>query len=115
MRCFSFANLSHFFAESFFPCGERYITREPSLFTLRIAFATGSGCNTMPGPPPKGRSSTRECLSSEKYIQNLTQDLYDANEIEIRGTPTYIINQTKLEGVITQDFWNEIILEKLKQ
>ncbi|OGS41603.1 MAG: hypothetical protein A2506_08330 [Elusimicrobia bacterium RIFOXYD12_FULL_66_9] len=38
----------------------------PSLRTLSTALASGSGIMTMPGPPPKGRSSTLRCLSSEK-------------------------------------------------
>lgn len=55
-----------------------------------------------------------ECLSSAKHQKEIDQDLYDGALLNVRGTPTYIINNTKLEGVVPKDFWDKIILEKLK-
>ena len=56
-----------------------------------------------------------DCLSSEKYKSAIEKDLYDSAMFNVRGTPTYFINQTKLEGVIPKDYWDKIILENLKK
>ncbi len=59
-------------------------------------------------------SQFANCLNSKKYAPGIRQDLIDSNIFGIRGTPTYIINKTKIEGVPTNEFWSKIILEKLK-
>jgi len=55
-----------------------------------------------------------KCVSSKKYQQNIKQDMLDAVDIGIRGTPTYIVNGEIVEGIIGLDIWNNLILEHLK-
>lgn len=54
------------------------------------------------------------CLSSEKYKNNIDQDLLDGVDSGLRGTPTYIINGYKVEGAVSRDDWDKIILQFLK-
>lgn len=54
------------------------------------------------------------CVNSKKYQSAIDQDLLDAVTLEIRGTPTYIVNQRKLEGVIPENVWDEIIIDELQ-
>jgi protein-disulfide isomerase len=55
-----------------------------------------------------------DCLETEKYRDYIEKDIIDAARLEIRGTPTYIVNQIKLEGAVTEEIWSEIILELIK-
>lgn len=54
------------------------------------------------------------CLDSKKYQKNIDQDIIDSANLGIRGTPTYFINQTKIEGVVTKEFFDKIISEQIK-
>ncbi len=53
------------------------------------------------------------CLSSKKYLRNVQQDLQDGIDLGVRGTPTYFVNDVKVEGVITEDQWNTLLLGQL--
>lgn len=55
------------------------------------------------------------CLDSKKYQNNIDQDLIDAANLGIRGTPTYFINQTKVEGATTKENFDKIILENMQK
>lgn len=55
------------------------------------------------------------CLDSKKYQSNIDQDLLDAATLGIRGTPTYFINKTKVEGAATKEFFDKIILENMQK
>ena len=55
-----------------------------------------------------------ECLNTQKYTQAIEQDLFDGIDVGVRGTPTYIVNDIKIEGVIYKETWDEIILEQLQ-
>lgn len=57
----------------------------------------------------------KTCLDSKKYQSNIDQDLKDAADLGIRGTPTYFINTKKIEGVATTDFFEKIILEQIQK
>ena len=55
------------------------------------------------------------CLDSKKYQNNIDQDIIDSIDLGIRGTPTYFVNKTKIEGVITKDLFEKIILEQMRK
>lgn len=54
------------------------------------------------------------CVSSKKYQQNIEQDMRDAIDMSVRGTPTYIINGQVVEGIVRLEIWNNLILGQLK-
>src|SRR5699024_12080436 len=68
------------------PCGVKYTTKASSptrAFALASALANGSTFITMPGPPPKGRSSTVPCLSVVKS-RGLTRSEEHTSELQSR-------------------------------
>ncbi|PIY93132.1 MAG: hypothetical protein COY69_03205 [Candidatus Magasanikbacteria bacterium CG_4_10_14_0_8_um_filter_32_14] len=55
------------------------------------------------------------CVKSQKYVDNIERDLTDAVSIGLRGTPTYIINGEIVEGNITADEWDKLIIKNLNK
>ncbi len=53
------------------------------------------------------------CFSKGTHDKKIEEDLEDAVTLNLRGTPTYIINGDIIEGGIPHDTWNEIILKHL--
>jgi len=53
------------------------------------------------------------CYTSQRYLTNIQQDIEDAIDVGVRGTPTILINEEVVEGVSTQDDWNARILSHL--
>lgn len=49
------------------------------------------------------------CLETQKYSNEVSQDLSDGYDAEVRATPTFFINGQKIEGVIPYDNWLELI------
>lgn len=54
------------------------------------------------------------CLENKQYQKIIDQDLRDALIMGVNGTPTYFINGQKIEGVLTVEEWDQIILKFLK-
>ncbi|KKW42593.1 MAG: DSBA oxidoreductase [Candidatus Magasanikbacteria bacterium GW2011_GWA2_56_11] len=54
------------------------------------------------------------CLVSGKYRGDIEQDMRDAAELGVRGTPTYFINQRVIEGVVDRSTWDKAILSGLQ-
>ncbi len=54
------------------------------------------------------------CLESQKYNFLINQDLQDGISLGVRGTPTYFVNNIKLEGVVSEKKWEETILSQLQ-
>lgn len=50
-----------------------------------------------------------ECLDDEKYASEIRQDYADGVDLDIQGTPTYIINGSMIGGGIPYEYWEEII------
>lgn len=63
-----------------------------------------------------GMSANRfsSCMQTERYRGNIQQDMLDAVDVGARGTPTYIVNGKVVEGVISAQEWQTLILELLK-
>lgn len=55
------------------------------------------------------------CMVDSQTDAQIAQDLQDGINLGVRGTPTYIINNQKLEGVTPTEQWNDIIIEALNQ
>ncbi|PIR06870.1 MAG: hypothetical protein COV55_02070 [Candidatus Komeilibacteria bacterium CG11_big_fil_rev_8_21_14_0_20_36_20] len=49
------------------------------------------------------------CLDTEKYSQEIRQDYASGVQAGVVGTPSYIINDNLIPGVITYDIWEEMI------
>lgn len=54
------------------------------------------------------------CVETQKNRVNIEQDLKDGVDLGVRGTPTYIVNQTKLEGSVSLASWDSIIIKELQ-
>ncbi len=59
-------------------------------------------------------STFQNCLANNKYQDNIKRDILDSAKASVQGTPTYFINQDRLEGVLDISIWEKIILGKLK-
>ncbi|MBI2990289.1 MAG: thioredoxin domain-containing protein [Candidatus Magasanikbacteria bacterium] len=57
----------------------------------------------------------KQCLQTKRYQSNIEQDMLDAVELGVRGTPTYFVNQDIIEGVAPASVWAETILKNLKR
>ena len=53
------------------------------------------------------------CLRDERYMADILVDLQDAANADVRGTPTYAINNTKAEGALSVNVWTALILQEL--
>ncbi|MCF6277104.1 MAG: DsbA family protein [Candidatus Magasanikbacteria bacterium] len=57
----------------------------------------------------------QNCLTKQVHRANIEQDLKDGVSLGVRGTPTYIVNQTKLEGTTNLSSWDSIIVSELQK
>lgn len=55
------------------------------------------------------------CLTNADHIAEVDQDFADGADIGVRGTPTYVVNRIKVEGVISEAEWDELLISQLKQ
>lgn len=78
-----------------------------SLTDARLrTYATNIGLDTM---------QFDTCTASTETTRLITNDMTDGVEIGVRGTPTYIVNGTKYEGVIESETWDQIMLLHLNK
>ena len=54
-----------------------------------------------------GRFKT--CIDNKKYLTDIEKDFSDGQELGIKGTPTWFINGSKIEGNIPYDIFVQII------
>jgi len=50
-----------------------------------------------------------ECLDEDKYASEIRQDYSEGVDLDIQGTPTYVVNGVVLGGSISYEYWEEII------
>lgn len=55
----------------------------------------------------------RKCFTAETHRGDIEQDMQDAIAIGVRGTPTYIVNGKKIEGVLTADEWRALLIDEI--
>ncbi len=53
------------------------------------------------------------CMDEDRYRADILADIADAARAEVRGTPTYSINDLKAEGTLKADVWGRLILSEL--
>jgi protein-disulfide isomerase len=51
----------------------------------------------------------KKCLDSEKYLQEIRQDVASGYNVKVVGTPSYIVNGSLIEGEIKYPVWEQII------
>lgn len=71
--------------------------------------------NTYASNVALNQSLFTRCQESSLTESQVLQDLQDGIDIGVRGTPTYVVNGTMVEGVVTESDWDTIILELLNQ
>ncbi len=54
------------------------------------------------------------CLATEKYQKDIQQDIVDAIDLGLKGTPTHIVNGYKVEGATTLEVWDKILVQLLQ-
>jgi len=55
------------------------------------------------------------CLTEDKFEKDIGQDMLDAAQLGLKGTPTYIVNGYKIEGTLTNELWDSVIFELLQK
>ena len=55
------------------------------------------------------------CVESERYASKITQDVSDAKQLGVGGTPTFFINDTKLAGAKDFIVFRDAIEKELKK
>ncbi|MDQ5970899.1 MAG: hypothetical protein QG603_676 [Patescibacteria group bacterium] len=50
-----------------------------------------------------------KCLDSEKYLQEIKQDVASGYNVKVVGTPSYVVNGSLIEGERKYPVWEEII------
>jgi len=53
------------------------------------------------------------CVREERHMGDIITDLQDAADAGVRGTPTYAVNNTKAEGVLSVNIWTALIVQEL--
>lgn len=51
----------------------------------------------------------RNCLNSSKFENSVNDDFFYGVGAGVRGTPTFFVNGTKIEGVVPFDIWEKYI------
>lgn len=54
------------------------------------------------------------CVSAQKNVPHIEQDLKDGVALGVRGTPTFFINEKRIEGVPSAELWDQFIQAALK-
>jgi protein-disulfide isomerase len=49
------------------------------------------------------------CISQQKYRNLVQEDIYNALDLGVAGTPTFFVNGYKLPGAVTLEAWEQII------
>ena len=60
-------------------------------------------------------SQYADCAEGNKYLNQIGQDMADGTSLGVRGTPTYFVNQTKIEAVVEAEVWNEVLMAEIKK
>ncbi len=55
-----------------------------------------------------------QCIATQKYKSTIEQDLTDGINVGVRGTPTFVIDDKKVEGVIEKNLWDQLIVGALQ-
>lgn len=56
----------------------------------------------------------KNCVANKKFLDTITEDLKDGNELGVAGTPTFFVNKVKIQGAVNLNDWEEAIISALK-
>jgi len=56
-----------------------------------------------------------DCMGVAKYQKEINLDLMDAANLNLRGTPSYLVNGYKIEGSLPESVWDKIITQLLQK
>ncbi len=56
-----------------------------------------------------------ECFSKQTYNNTVTGDIQDGISLGVEGTPTYFVNQQKVEGVLDINQWDQVLLKEIQK
>ena len=56
-----------------------------------------------------GMPKFKQCLSSEKYDQEVRQDFLTGTELGVKGTPSFFINGYRLQGIIPLEEFTKVV------
>ncbi len=57
----------------------------------------------------------KTCLENETFSQQVLDDMQDGISLGVQGTPTYFVNQQKLEGVVDSQTWDATLLAEIQK
>lgn len=55
------------------------------------------------------------CFNSNKYLNVIKKNIFDANKLELSGTPTWFINGSRIDGDIPYEIFTQIIENILEE
>ena len=55
------------------------------------------------------------CIQNQKYNKEITEDVQDGVALGVQGTPTYFVNQQKVEGVLDIAGWDQILIQEIQK
>lgn len=56
-----------------------------------------------------------KCMSDPTIEKVVDQDVDEAAKLGVEGTPTFFVNQKKVEGVVDMSTWDSLIVEELQK
>lgn len=59
-------------------------------------------------------SQFEACILTEKHSSEIQKDIKDGVDLGIRGTPTFIINDKKIEGTVDSATWEKLLLNAIQ-
>ena len=59
------------------------------------------------------KTKFESCYDSQKYFDRVRADIKDGVKVGVRGTPTFIINDKLIPGVISKEQWGKLILDEI--
>ncbi len=55
------------------------------------------------------------CIDKQDYNKNVMEDFQDGIALGVEGTPTYFVNQQKVEGVLDSSGWDQVLLKEIQK
>jgi len=55
------------------------------------------------------------CADENRYRDTVENDMAEISSIKLRGTPTFFVNGLRVEGAVTMEKWDQVIVNELKR
>ncbi|OGH65892.1 MAG: hypothetical protein A3B90_00020 [Candidatus Magasanikbacteria bacterium RIFCSPHIGHO2_02_FULL_41_13] len=55
------------------------------------------------------------CIKNQTYNKNVNEDFQDGIALGVQGTPTYFVNQQKVEGVLDIAGWDQVLIKEIQK